>query len=67
MTRYIATSASDETLQLIAQLVKTKNSLISVNIMNLQKQIGIVDCALYAMATAICLLFGHDPIGVVFN
>ena len=31
------TSASDETLQLIAQLVKTKNSSISVNIMNLQK------------------------------
>ena len=61
------TSASDETLQLIAQLVKIKNRSISVNIMNLQKQIGIVDCTLYAMATATCPLFGHDPTGVVFN
>ena len=61
------TSVSDETLQLITQLVKTRHSSIDVNIMNVQKQAGVVDCALYANATVTCLLLGHDPTGVVFN
>ena len=57
------TSASDETLQLIAQLVKTKNNSIDINVMNIQKQAGTVDCAIYAIATvtATFLLLGHDP------
>ena len=35
--------------------------------MNVQKQAGAVDCALYAIATVTCLLLGHDPKSVVFN
>ena len=61
------TSVSDETLQLIAQLMKTRNSSIDVNIMNVQKQAGAVDCGLYAVTTVTCLLLGHDPTSVVFN
>ena len=61
------TSASDETVQLIAQLVKTKNNSIDINAMNIQKQAGTVDCAIYAIATATSLLLGHDPTSVVLN
>ena len=61
------TSASDETLQLIAQLVKTKNNSIDINVMNIQKQAGTVDCAIYAIATATSLLLCHDPTSVVLN
>ena len=61
------TSANDETLQLIAQLVKTKSSSLDVNIMNIQKQTGTVDCAIYAIATVTSILLGQDPTSVVFN
>ena len=61
------TSVSDETLELIAKLVKTKKRLIEINIMNVQKQSGTVDCAVYAMATVTCILLGEDPTSVVFN
>ena len=60
-------SASTETLELLAQLVKTRERFLSVNIMNVCKQTGTSDCALFAIAAVTCLLFDGDPTTVVFD
>ena len=60
-------SASTETLELLAQLVKTRESFLSINIMNIHKQTGTSDCALFAIAAVTCLLFDGDPTTVVFD
>ena len=59
-------SASTETLELLAQLVKTREHFLSVNIMNVYKQTGTSDCALFAIAAVTCLLFDGDPTTVDF-
>ena len=51
------TSVCKETLETIA----------TVQIMNIHKQTGAVDCSLYAMAVATCLAFKNDPTGVIFD
>ena len=60
-------SASAETLELLAQLVKTRESTLRINIMNVHQQIGTVDCGLFAIATVTCLLFDGDPTTIVFD
>ena len=59
------TSVSDDTFEVIAQLVRTKKS--SVRIVNIAKQGGATDCGLYAMATVVCLVTGVDPGTVGYN
>ena len=61
------TSLSADTLDTLAQLLRTDHSSIMVKIMNVSKQSGSVDCALYAMATLAHLAFGKDPTAVVFD
>ena len=60
-------SASEETLELLAQLVKTRERFLTINIMNVHKQTGTSDCVLFAIATVTCLLFDGDPTTVVFD
>ena len=60
-------SASAETLELLAQLVKTRESTLRINIMNVHQQIGTIDCGLFAIATVTCLLFDGDPTTIVFD
>ena len=61
------TSTSKDTVHVIAQLVRTKNHTITVNLMNVAKQTGTVDCALYAMAIITCFALDIDPVTVVFR
>ena len=35
--------------------------------MNVSKQVGATDCALFAMATVISLALGDDPVAVVYD
>ena len=60
-------SACTETLELLAQLVKTRQSCLRINTMNVHKQTGTIDCGLLAIATVTCLLFDGDPTTVVFD
>ena len=62
---YMSTSA--DTLEVIAQLVRSKDHSIKIQIMNTSKQTGAADCALYAMATITSLALDIDPLFVVFN
>ena len=59
-------SASAENLELLAQLVKTRESTLR-NIMNVHQQIRTIDCGLFAIATVTCLLFDRDPTTIVFD
>lgn len=61
------TTISDNTLEIIAQLMNTNAKSITIKLMNVQKQIGVVNCGLHAIATVTCLALGHDPTTVVFN
>lgn len=61
------TSVCKETLETIANLIHCKEKSFTVQIMNVHKQTGVVDCSLYAIATATCLAFKNDPTGVVFD
>ena len=60
-------SASAETLELLAQLVKTRERFLTFNIMNVHKQTGTSDCALFAITTVTCLLFDGNPTTLVFD
>ena len=63
----VYTSVSDDTFEVIAQLIRTNKSSFTVSIMNVAKQGGATDCGLYAMATVVCLVTGVDPGTVVYN
>ena len=52
------TSSSEETLHIIAQLVRCKEREITVQMMNVAKQCGTTDCALYVAAIITCLAIG---------
>ena len=56
MIQYTIT-LSEDTFELISQLVCTKNPLLTVKVMNMAKQNGSADCALFALATltSLCL------------
>jgi len=49
----------------ISQLLKTENPSFDINIMNLQKQTGAVDCALCHWCSNISKK--EDPTAIVFN
>ena len=53
--------------QIIAQLMKTNKETISVNIMDVSKQLGATDCGLYTTAILTCLAHGNDPCIAVFK
>ena len=61
------TSISTDTLEVIAQLVHTKEQSIKIQMMNVAQQSGTTDCALYAMAVITCLALGMDPLSVILN
>ena len=66
------TSANSETAQTIGNLyshnlLKTKDASFHINIMNVEKHTGTVDCALYAIATITALLLNEDPTAIIFN
>lgn len=56
-----------DTLQVIAQLVRSSDKGIDIKLMNVAKQYGSVDCGLYAIATVTCLALEMDPTIVVFH
>jgi len=58
---------SADALDILAQLLRTEHRSFTVKIMNMSKQSGSVDCALYAMATLTHLAHGKDPTTVVFD
>ena len=58
------TSASTDRLEVIPQLVRSKDQ---IQVMNVAKQTGTADCALYAMAMIASLGLGIDPLSVVLN
>lgn len=61
------TSASAETLHIIAQLVRCKDHELIVQMMNVAKQSGTTDCGLYAVAILTYLAMNTDPLGIVLN
>ena len=58
---------SVDTLDILAQLLCTEQGSFTAKIMNMSKQSGSVDCALYAMATLTHLAHGKDPTTIVFD
>ena len=50
-----------------AQLVKCKDTAITINVMNVAKQVGSSDCASFAMGNVTCLALHVDPLTVVFD
>jgi len=60
-------SVCEGTMKTIANLVQCKDKVLTVNLMNTAEQTGVVDCGLYALAVATCLLHNQDPTSVVFN
>ena len=60
-------SLSEDTFTVIAQLIRFSGKSFSIKVMNVAKQSGSVDCALYSMATALNLALGNDPTEVVYN
>ena len=62
---YISLSA--DTQNTIAQLIHCKEKEITTNIMNISKQTGLNDCALFAMAVITHLAIGEDPTTVIFD
>ena len=61
------TSASEETMHIIAQLVRCNDHGLTVHMMNVTKQSGTTDCGLYAAAILTCLTMNIDPSGIVFD
>jgi len=61
------TSASTKTLQIVAQILQTKQPHFSVNYLNVSRQAGTTDCGLYTIAAVTCILQGEDPTKVAFD
>ena len=61
------TSVSEDTFAIIAQLARFTGKSFDVKVMNVAKQSGSVDCALYSMATMLTLVLGDDPTELVYN
>ena len=60
-------TCSEDTLDIVAQLVRSKEETIDIKVMNTAKQTGKVDCALFAMANVTCLVLGCDPVNISNN
>ena len=61
------TTISDDTLEIIAQFINTTAKSFTIKLMNVAKQVGVVDFGLHAIATLTCLALGDDLTTVVFN
>ena len=61
------TSLTTSTIKTIAKLLCTDKDTIKINLMNVYKQTGSVDCGLFAIASLTLLALGGDPTNVVFN
>ena len=61
------TSISEDTQFSISRLLNSKEREITVHLMNIQKQTGSSDCALFAMACIKHLAMGKDPTSVIFR
>ena len=59
------TKVDDTTMSTIVMLFGDRD--VTCNIPPVQKQQGIVDCGLFAIAFATCLACGHDPSSYQFN
>ena len=60
-------SCSRATMTVISQLVRSSDKDIKIQVMNIGKQAGVTDCALFAMATMACLALDMDPLTVTFD
>ena len=58
---------SMDTVDVITKLIRSMESTITMQVMNVPQQAGAVDCALYAMAAVTCLALGNDPVVVVYD
>ena len=61
------TSLLEDTWAVIAQLITCSRKSIEMRVMNVAKQSGSVDCALYCMAVVFNFALGNDPTKLVFN
>ena len=51
----------------IANLIKTNSNNITIHMMPVQQQLNNADCSVLAVAFAISLLFGKDPVQEIFH
>jgi len=58
---------SDVCMQSVLKFLKSSESKLTFEIMNVARQTGSTDCGLYAIAYAQCLLSGKDPVNAVFD
>ncbi|KAL5503163.1 hypothetical protein EMCRGX_G010071 [Ephydatia muelleri] len=61
------TSVSTDTFQVVARLVQCAEPSFKIEVMNISKQNGAVDCGLYAIAVLTSLAFGQDPTTLVYD
>jgi len=60
-------SCSRDMFEVIAQLVRSNNHSIAIQMMNVAKQSGSTDCALFVIATITCLALDIDPLNIIFD
>jgi len=58
---------TDVCMQSVLKFLKSSESKLTFEIMNVARQTGSTDCGLFAIAYAHCLLSGKDPVNVVFD
>ena len=63
----VYTSVSDDTLEIIAKLMKTNSKSLTIKLMNIAKQVGVVNCGLHAVAILTCLALKKDPTTIVLD
>ena len=61
------TSVSADTFQVVARLVKCAEPSFQIQVMNISRQRGAVDCGLYAIAVLTSLAFDQDPTTLVYD
>ena len=59
----VFSTVDEETEEVVANLFQSS----SVKMMQTQKQVGVEDCGLFAIATATAIVYGADPTRLVFN
>ena len=57
----VTTSLSSKTIQIIANLLRFPSSTFLIKVMNVGKQVGTQDCALFSIAFLTSLAHGEDP------
>ena len=62
------TTVSDDTLEVIARLMKlTPIKSLTIKLMNIAKQVGVVNCGLHAIAILTCLALKKELTTIVFD